>query len=167
MGRLYFISCIATLFLLSACTHEPPKIEVRSVQVSLDSLSLENIGDTVINDMVVKNPEPQDSWLELSLKNIKRKEFIESIFLDIYAGKLVAYDFFTGKALSAKEVEKIEKTDNYSRDIIGKFQFRESWFYDKSNHVFMKKVHSIIFGFETYDQAGMVKGYKPLFMVKF
>ena len=95
------------------------------------------------------------------------KGFLDSIFNDIYMGKLIAYDYITHKALSIKDVKSVEETPGYSRDIIGKFQFREAWYYDNIRHVMLKKVQSITFGFENYDETGFVKGYKPLFRVEF
>ena len=162
IGQLVFFS----LFIFS-CKQQPSTIEVKKYEISINSLSLKSIADTIVCDMVVKNPDPEDSWMESCLKDFKRKEFIELIFEDIYQNKLLAYEFYTGKLLSVKEVKKIEETSNYRRDIIGKFQFREAWSYDKEKHIFIKKVYSIIFGYETYEENGSVKGYKPLFIIRF
>jgi hypothetical protein len=117
--------------------------------------------------MVVKNPDKEDTWTEKCLSQLKRKALTDSIFDDIYKGKLLAFEYNTHRPLSINAVKKLEETTGYSRDIIGKFQFSEAWFYDKQHHSFIKKVQSIVFGFETYDQSGFVKGYKPLFKIDF
>jgi hypothetical protein len=117
--------------------------------------------------MVIRNADKEDKWMEDCLGRLQRKELVDSIFEDIYNGKLIAYDFNTHNKLSLDKVKNIEKTTGYSRDIIGKFQFREGWYYDKAHHAFIKKVYSIIFGYEVYDENKNVKGYKPLFKIEF
>jgi hypothetical protein len=149
------------------CKHRPAEIQVKQVNIVLDSLKLKSYADTIVCDMVVKNPDKEDAWMAECLGQLKRKELIDSIFDDIYKGKLIALDFTTHKPLSIQQVKKLEETPGYSRDILGKFQFREAWYYDKAEHSFIKKVQSIVFGFENYDESGFVKGYNPLFKVEF
>lgn len=160
---------LAALFLFSliSCKQTPVTYEIRSANVNFDSLALTNYADTIVCDMVVKNPDTTDVWAQECLHGLKREQLTNNLFNAIYTGKLVAYDFYTHKPLSAAEVKKLEKMPGYSRNIVGKYQFREAWLYDSLNHVFLKKVHSITFGFETYAEQGGVKGYKPLFILKF
>jgi hypothetical protein len=164
MIRKFLIS-IATIALCYSCKETPSKIEITNTEISIDSLKLATYADTIVCDMVVKNPDKEDVWTEECLKKLKRQSLIDTIFNEVYNGKLLAYDYETAKPLSIKEVKRIEETSGYSREIIGKFQFREAWFYDNKNHTLIKKVQSIIFGYETYDDKGFVKGYKPLFKV--
>jgi hypothetical protein len=158
---------ITIIFCTASCKQKSLNLRFEKTIVSIDSLKLTNYADTVVCDMVVKNPDKEDTWTEECLSRLKRKALTDSIFDDVYKGKLIAFDFNSHKPLSVKEVKKLEEMAGYSRDIIGKFQFREAWFYDKQHHSFIKKVHSIVFGFETYDQSGFVKGYKPLFKIEF
>lgn len=154
------------LLLGLSCKNEPSKINVTRSTVAFDSLKLKCYADTIVCDMVVKNSDKEDKWMNECLGRLKRDELIENIFEDIYNNKLIAYDYTTQKALTIKEIRKIETTSAYNRDIIGKFQFREAWYYDKQHHTFIKKVHSIIFGYEVYDESKNVRGYKPLFKVE-
>ena len=158
---------ISIILAATSCKQKSSNFQFEKTIVSIDSLKLRSFADTVVCDMVVKNPDKEDTWTAECLNQLKRKALIDSIFDDVYKGKLIAYDFISHKPLSTKELKKIEESAGYSRDIVGKFQFREAWFYDKSHHSFIKKVHSIIFGFETYDLSGFVKGYKPLFKIEF
>jgi len=164
LSKLQFIPVIL-IFVITSCKHESHSISIEKTIIALDSLKLKSYSDTIVCDMVVKNPDKDDAWIEECLHRFQRKALIDTIFEDIYKGRLVAYDFITHKILSIKEVKKLEGISGYSRDIIGKFQFREAWYYDRAAHSFIKKVHSIIFGYETYDESGFVKGYKPLFKV--
>jgi hypothetical protein len=158
---------ITSIFCSVSCKQKSSKPQFIKTIISIDSLKLISYADTLVCDMVVKNPDKEDTWTAECLNQLKRKALVDSIFDDVYKGKLLAYDFISHKPLSIKELKKLEESAGYSRDIIGKFQFREAWFYDKSHHSFIKKVHSIIFGFETYDLSGFVKGYKPLFKIDF
>ena len=158
---------ILMIFYAASCRQKSSNFQYEKTIITFDSLKLRSYADTIVCDMIVKNPDKEDTWTEECLSRLKRKALTDSIFDDVYKGKLLAFDFNTHKLLSIKEVKKLEETAGYSRDIIGKFQFREAWFYNKQHHTFIKKVHSIIFGFETYDQSCFVKGYKPLFKIDF
>ena len=165
--RRSIIAILGILVFVTACNHEPVKVEIVKTAIHFDSLKLNGIADTIVCDMVVKNPDAEDVWMDSCLIDFKRNDFVESVFSDIYQGKLMAIDYYSSKPLTVKEVKKLEEISGYERNIIGKFQFREAWYYDKMNHTFIKKVHSIIFGYENYDDRGFVKGYKPLFKVDF
>jgi hypothetical protein len=169
MRTLPLIAAIAVFSAITACSckQEPARIQVNKTEVIVDSLKLKSYADTIVCDMVVKNPDKEDMWMEECLHLFNRNALIDSIFEDVYSGRLSAFDYNTNKLLTKKEVKKLEELPGYSRDIVGKFQFREAWFYDKQQHSFIKKVHSIIFGYEIYDDSGFVKGYKPLFKVAF
>ena len=150
-----------------SCMQHPVLPNINSVTIAFDSLKLKTYADTIVCDMVVKNPNKEDVWTEKCLSQLKRDALTDSIFDDVYKGKLIAYDYETQKELSIDEVKKIENKEGYKRRIVAKYQFQEAWYYDKQNHTFIKKVYSIIFGYEIYDETGFVKGYKPLFKVKF
>lgn len=139
--------------------------KVTNVTVQFDSLKYTSYADSIICDMLIKNDNKDDSWKEQCLKSLKRTQLVDSLFADIYAGKLKVEDYETGKILSVDEVEKIEKTEGYSRDIVSKFLFNEQWLYDTQNHTFIKKVNSITIGFELYDDAGNVRGHRAMFKI--
>ena len=151
-----------------SCKHKSTEKQIIKNNVKFESLEMRSYVDTIVCDMVVKrNPNNEDILSKNWLTQLRREALTDSIFDDVYKGKLLAYDYETQKQLSVDEVKKIESKQKYSRGIVGKYQFQEAWYYDKQNHTFIKKVHSIIFGYEIYDETGFVKGYKPLFKVKF
>jgi hypothetical protein len=165
MTRKFILFAILLGF--CGCCTRTETVNITKSSVSIDSVAFYSIADTVITDMVVKNPDNEDVWTEKCLHQIKRKAFIDTIFNELYAKRLVAYDYYTGKPLLPSEIKKLEKRKDFNRNIVGKFQFYESWFYDNTKHIFMKKVYSIIFGYETFDDRGNVKGYKPMFKIDF
>jgi hypothetical protein len=123
------------------------------------------IADTIVYDVIIRNPDPQDAWTTECLKNLKQRMLIDSVFDLVYAEKLKAFDFFTQEVLSLKEIKKIESETGYSRDLIGKIQFTERWFFDKSTRQFQKEVISLVFGYELFNSEGAVRGYKPVFKI--
>ncbi len=162
--RLCFM-CIAVI--LFSCNQKNKELHINRYSISIDSVLFASYADTVIADLVVKSTDKDDWWTEKCMSQLRRKAFIDTIFNEIYNERLIAYDYYTNKPLSIKEVKKIEKLPDYNRDIIGKFQFYEGWYYSNQQHAFIKKVYAIIFGYETYTDKGEVKGYKPLFKVVF
>jgi hypothetical protein len=167
-NRILWVNwAIFIMIIAVSCNHKSENSQIIRNNVSFESLDMKSYADTIVCDMVVKNPDKEDLWTEQCLSQLKRQALTDSIFADIYSGQLIATEYQTNKVLSVKEVKRIEETPGYKRDIVGKYQFRESWQYDKKNHVLIKKVHSIVFGYETYDEQGFVKGYKPLFKVEF
>jgi hypothetical protein len=163
--KIKHLIAIVLCGMLFSCTKN--KVVVNHTEVSLDSLRYVTYADTIVCDMVVKSPDKEDKILNEWLSRLNRVPLIDTIFMDVYNGKLIATDYETHKVLSIDEVKKIEQSIGNNRDRIGKFQFKESWHYDKENHSFIKKVQSIIFGYEIYDDSGFATGYKPLFRVQF
>ena len=150
-----------------SCNKQPASTNISKTVVALDSLKFKCYADTIVCDMVVRNADKEDKWKEECLGRLQRVALIDSIFEDIYNGKLIAYDFRTNQKLTIDEAKKLEKASGYTRDDIGKFLFREAWYYDRIHHSFIKKVHSIVFGYEIYDENISVWKYRPLFKVEF
>ncbi|MFP4059942.1 MAG: hypothetical protein ACLFUC_05610 [Bacteroidales bacterium] len=123
------------------------------------------IADTITYDVIVKNPVPEDEWMKKSLEDLERNELIDYLFESVYTGDLIAYDVFSGDELSIREVEEIEKNPDFSRDKIGKIQFTERWFFKPTDLSLKKEVLAMVLGYETYDEDGLVWGYKPVFKI--
>jgi hypothetical protein len=98
---------------------------------------------------------------------VNHSALIDSLFDLVYNKKLIAYDVFENKALSVSEVKSIEKQSDYSRDRIGKIQFAEKWYFNSSSQELQKHLLSIALGYETYDENGGVRAYKPVFKLFF
>lgn len=163
--RIRTVILIALCGIILSCNNKQPI--VNHIEVKMDSMQYRTYADTIICDMVIKSASKDDKWMNESLKGLQRKALIDTILMDVYTGKLIATDYNSNNILKIDEVKKIEQSIGNNRDIIGKFQFKESWYYDKEKHSFIKKVQSIIFGYEIYDESGYVKGYKPLFRIEF
>lgn len=119
--------------------------------------------DTIIYEVLVKNPNPLDSWAEERLQYLSKRSLIDSLFDAVYKKELIAYDFFEETPLSIRDVEKIEQQFDNSRELIGKMQFTERWYYNPQTFHMEKEVLSIALGYENHTSSGEMIGYKPVF----
>ncbi len=124
------------------------------------------IADTIVNDVVIMNPD-NDEWTEYCLRNLDKKTLVDEIFKSVYAGELLPYEFFHNDPLSLEDIKALEDDPKFSRNKIAKVQFEEAWHYNPVNQKMVKKVHSIMLAYEIYNSLGEIKGYKPAFKVYF
>lgn len=134
---------------------------------SLTTKEFITIADTIIYDVIIKNPDSTDYWIKECLQYVKIDTFINSLFNKIYKQEIIAYDIFTDKPISIKDLKRLEKEDDFSRKNIAKLQFTEKWYFDSKTNKFHKKLISISFGYEVKNKSGKIRGYKPLFKLKF
>jgi len=145
------------------CNPEKPT-GVQHAKPIIEQTDYITVADTIITDVVIKNPD-NDEWTNYCLRNLDRETLVNDLFELVYSEKLIPHDFFTDEVMTIKEIKKIEKDPEYSRDNSAKVQFEESWSFDRENQKMIKKVHSIMIAYELYSQEGTVKGYKPIFKV--
>lgn len=137
-----------------------------SENINIENQSFMVIADTIITDVVIKNPD-NNEWTSFCLRNLDKETLVNELFDLVYSGKLTPYNFFTDEILSIDELKETENDPEYSRENIAKVQFEESWNLDSENHKMIKKVHSIMLAIELYNSDGSVKGYKPIFKIYF
>jgi hypothetical protein len=124
----------------------------------------ELIADPIIYEVIVKNPNPDDEWLNECLENTNSSYLIEQILKEVKAGSLKAYDYYDNHELSMSEIKQIIK-ENDLNERTGKIQFEENWYWDKNQLQLKKEVKKLMFGFEIYDATGKLRGYKASFVV--
>ncbi len=122
------------------------------------------IADTIVNDVIILNPD-NDEWTDYCLRNLDKKTLVNEIFISVYEGKLIPYEFFQNEILSIEDIKALENDSTFSRNKIARVQFEEAWHYDTVNQKMVKKVHSIMLAYEVYNLFGEIKGYKPAFKV--
>jgi hypothetical protein len=116
------------------------------------------IADTIMYTAIVKNPIPQDEYMNEWLQRANIKSLSNILFDAVYAKKLKAYDYITGEKMTIEEVKALEK--EYPRDKIAKILFTEEWYFDEVNMQMNKKVNSIMLAYEKRDDSNEVTGYK-------
>jgi hypothetical protein len=158
---------IIILAVMASCSSpQADKTKIVS-ENDLTAGKFEVIADTITYDVIIKNPSKDDAWTESCLKDLKRDDFINSILDMIQQGKLIAYDYETNQPLQWAQIEKM-KSENKNKMVIGKIQFKEVWAFDKVQMRMYKKIHSAIFGYETYTDEGEVRNnYKAAFRIIF
>jgi len=155
--------CLLFSLLSVSCIHKSGK-ELSNTRVeSSDSAIMYCIADTIVYDVVIRNTNPYDTWIEKSLGKLKRDQFIDSLFDLVYNFNVKAYDYFSGKELTIKQIEALENEDGFDREHIGKIQFTETWFFDKESKTLKKEVISVALGHELYGDSGEFRGYQPVF----
>lgn len=152
-----FVSILLVLIAFSyGCTHKPSNEKIQPGAL---------VADTIIYDVVIHNPNPEDQWTAECLKDLKHRALIDSLFALVYDGKMKAYDFFSKEVIKNKDLKQMESENGFSRDHIGKIQFTERWYFDKKSQQFQKEVLSLVLGYELFNQDGSLRGYKPVFKI--
>ncbi|MBN2214602.1 MAG: hypothetical protein JW723_10180 [Bacteroidales bacterium] len=144
--------------------HELPRQSL-SEFISSQNISGFLIADTIIYDVIIKNPNPYDKWAEKCLSNLKKEAFIDFLFESIYKKQTTAHDLYTDKIITPDELKSLERNKEFNRNKIGKIQFTESWFYSDSLRSMSKKVISVTLGYEILDDKGELIGHKPAFKI--
>jgi hypothetical protein len=134
-------------------------------EYKIDTMMKNLIADTIIYDVIIKNPDPSDEWTEKCLAGFNKDRFIDQLFNAVYDKNAFAYDFFSGEKITPRVLKRIERSRDFSREKIGKIQFSESWYYDSLNLVMQKRIISLVLGYELYGDNGEIIGYKPVFKI--
>ncbi len=130
-----------------------------------DNLYGITIADTIVYDVIIKNPNPHDNWTDECLKNLNKDQFVDILFESVYKKQATAYDVFSDNIITPDELKKLERKKDFSRNKIGKIQFTESWSYNDSIRSMSKKVISVALGYEIFDDEGSLIGHKPVFKI--
>jgi hypothetical protein len=123
------------------------------------------IVDTIIYDVIIKNPNPYDTWTDECLKHLNKEQFVDLLFESVYKNQATAYDVLSQNIITSVQLKKLEHKKDFDRDKIGKIQFTESWFYNDSLRTMSKRVISVSLGYEIFDDKGELIGHKPAFKI--
>jgi hypothetical protein len=155
---------LSIVFLLIISCNKNKVNETHTVsKVYNDSVYGPMVADTIIYDVIIHNTNPEDLWAQQCLQYMNQTMLIDSLFSLVYDNKIVAYDFFENKALSIKDVKKLEEESGFKRENIGKIQFTERWYFSPAEKRFRKDVISIVLGYDLFNEEGSVRGHKPVF----
>ena len=123
------------------------------------------LADTIIYDVMISNPNPDDTWATKCLSRLNKKALIDSIFSMVYQDRVTAYNFETREKMTVKQVKKMESAAGYSRDNIGMIQFTEAWYLDPESAVMTKRVIQLVLGCNFYTSDGELFGHKPVLQI--
>ena len=128
------------------------------------SIQGEAIANPITYEVLINNPNPEDDWQTECLENTNVKMMTKDIINAVMSGKLKAYGYFDNHTLSTDEIKEILKK-NGKKNQIGNIQFVEEWYWNKKELELQKKVKSLMFGYEIYDENKKVRGYRASFVV--
>lgn len=129
-----------------------------------DSLEL-LLASPIIYDVLVKNPDLEDTWASEKIESFQKDDFVNIIFEAIYNGRVKVYNYHTGDEMTLKEIQALEDSKEFDRSKIGKIQFEEDWYFNEKEFILTKKIKSIILAYEMIDQFGEIRAYKGAFLV--
>ena len=162
MKRTIFL--IVLIALISSCNERRSEQKTTRTPVSADIPEGAVLIARDIVTEVITRPDPDgDPWDLEKVAGYNGDAFVNDIFKRVYDGTLIVYDYHSGEALSAGDVKKIEGEFNNDRTKIGKLSFTEDWYYFPATNTLEKKVKSVAFGFELYNNLGKVYAYKAVF----
>ncbi len=162
--KIILAVCLMTFF--SACRKHSADPSVKTPAVKPGITAGMEVADTIIYQVVISNPNPEDTWTTRCLMGLNRSSFIDTIFSMVYSGRLTAVNRENHEKLTMKQLKDIENADGYSRDKIGMIQFTEAWYLDPATLEMTKKVLAMDLGYDYYTSEGDLVGYKSLFRVE-
>ncbi|NVO11360.1 MAG: hypothetical protein HXX16_15470 [Bacteroidales bacterium] len=162
--KYILIGLFVTAIAFASCKNNTT--EVAKTTDKITTINANTLADSLVYGIVTHASENIDPYENDRFKSFLQDKLISSIFEKLYEGRLKAYDFFSDKELSIKEIREIEKAKGFNRSKVGKVQFNEQWYFDKSG-VLNKRVNSMTLGIESYSNQGSFTGYNALFTVKF
>lgn len=125
------------------------------------------IAKPVIYEVIIKNFDTADVWKAECLEGLNRAGLLNTIFEEIYSGKLTALEYYSEDTMQIAKVRELEASFDNLRNEIAKIQFTENWFYDTVNQQLNKKVQEITLGYPKYMDDTVIVGYKPVFKINF
>jgi hypothetical protein len=150
--------------LLASCRPESPRAANKAA-ITADSSTGFLVADTIIYDVMIRNPDPDDLWKTKCLQGLDRQAFIDHVFRMLYEEQAIAYDFETREKITPAMLKNLE-SDGFNRDHIGMIQFTEAWYLDPAENRMTKNVLSLVLGYDYYTDEGELFGHKPLFRVE-
>lgn len=156
---------IVLLLLAFACRKPGHPAEVGDSLIAADTAAGMVVADTIIYDVLIQNPNPEDPWAAQCLEGLNHSLFVDNIFAMVYSGKLTPYNHETREKLTPAQVQKMESAEGFDRDNIGMIQFTEVWHMNPIDGTMTKKVHSMVLGYNYFTPEGE-RFHKALFRVE-
>ncbi|HJZ38921.1 MAG TPA: hypothetical protein VJ203_00980 [Bacteroidales bacterium] len=164
--KIFLSLVILSLLSAIACRNKADRKTSPDSGFGSDSVYGTVIADTITYDVIIRNPDPGDTWRARCLSRLNHKALIDSIFDLVYTGRALAFNLETWEKLTPRQIKDIEEEQGFSRDNIGMIQFTEAWYLDPVNNTMTKEVLSMVLGSDFYNAGGELFGHKPVFRVE-
>jgi hypothetical protein len=157
---------VCLLILFTSCRKRSTELPAPAPVAHSGMPSGIEMADTIIYQVIISNPNPDDTWTTRCLRGLNRKSLVDSIFSMVYDGRLTAVNRETHEKLTTKQLKDLEKADGFNRDKIGMIQFTEAWYLDPATSTMTKKVLAMDLGYNYVTSEGELVAYKSLFRVE-
>lgn len=157
---------VVLLLITTACRKDETRNQSHVATTGNDILADLVVADTIIYEVIIRNPNPDDAWAAKCLEGLNHRMLVDRVFEMIYSGKTMAYNHETNEKLTPKQLEDIEAGDGFSRDNIGMIQFTEVWHLNPGEATMTKSVLSLVLGYNYYTSEGDLIGHKALFRME-
>ncbi len=152
--------------IIAGCKSDVKQSAASPVAVVFDSVFGQQIADTIIYEVTIVNPNPDDLWTEQCLKGLDHKTLIDNVFAMVYEEIATAYNHDTGEKLTPAQVKNLENEEGFARENIGMIQFKEAWYMNPGSGQMTKKVLSMVLGMGVYSNLGEFKGNKAIMRIE-
>jgi hypothetical protein len=164
--KIIVLIMVSVLTLMPACQRSV-KDTAKPLKTSIsDTITGIVVADTIIYEVIISNPNPDDTWATECLSGLHRRSLIDNIFSMVYKNQAVAFNHETNEKLTPRQVKQIEARDGFNRENIGMIQFTEAWYLNPESGTMTKKVLSMVLGYNFYASDGELFGHKPVFRVE-
>ncbi|MBS0012045.1 MAG: hypothetical protein KFF49_11575 [Bacteroidales bacterium] len=157
--RARVLTCLLIAAALFSCRQEKDKPFMDGERIM--------VAEDIIYDVIIKIPDTGDPWEVERLEGYSGDRMISELFNAVYTEKITAYDYHSGRKLSASDVRKAEMQTGFERNNIGKIQFTENWYYNTASMDIEKEIISLVLGYENRDIDGTLIGYEAVFKLEF
>lgn len=159
----YFLFAFTILQLLASCISNNGHKQSHS---TIDFSDMELMADSITYTVVVKNRDTLDTWANQRLRGLNHKKLVDDLFNAVYEHEATPYDYYTHQPLTIRDIKKLEKQKDCSRDRVGQLQFCEAWYMNAETHQMHKQIHSVLIAYEYLSADGELRGYKAAFYIK-
>ena len=123
-------------------------------------------GKEIVYNVYLKPQDFRDPYAPELYEGFDREAFVDSLFAAVDLHKAKVTDM-TGAPLTIDDVKQREVEDpNYSRDKVACVQFREVWDFSPSSMSMVKKVKTMLIGYEVVEDSAIVT-LRPGFVLNF
>lgn len=123
-------------------------------------------GREIVYNVYLKPQDFRDPYAPELYEGFDREAFVDSLFAAVYLHRAKVTDM-SGAPLTIDDIKQREVEDpNYSRDKVACVQFREVWDFSPSSMSMVKKVKTMLIGYEVVEDSAIVT-LRPGFVLNF
>ena len=88
--RLKIMMAVCLMVLFTACRKHSTETPAPEPVTKSEMPPGIEVADTIIYQVIISNPNPDDTWITSCLSGLNRKTLVDTIFSMVYNGRLIA-----------------------------------------------------------------------------